>query len=569
MVCDNGHTRIKTESSHPPIVLRRVNMSVLFSDVPWGIKVLQKLTDKCCPRFHINRELCYRSSIVFLTYIAYMCYHLSRKPISVVKAVLHRNCSDLTPETKDPNNSCDWAPFDGSDASASQMLGELDSSFLFCYAIAMFVSGFVAERVNLRYFLSLGMLMSGIFCYMFGLAKTYQIHSLWYYVLVQGLAGIFQTTGWPGVVTVMSNWFGKSKRGLIFGIWNSHTSIGNILGSLIAAQYVETDWALSFVMPGFYVGIVGFILFSFLVVNPADVGCATSNAGHEDRTRRYRPLDSQMINEDNSSGISSDVDDTDIIVGEQAIISRSRYLAEENLEVQRRVTERTTLLSNSSCGTPDKAIGFLKACCIPGVLEYSLALFFSKLVSYTFLYWLPLYVNASTTMGATLSADMSTLFDVGGIAGAIIAGVITDKSDMPASTCAFMLILAAPMMIIYERVSSVSLGLNMILLVIVGLLVNGPYALITTSVSAELGTHESLEGNSKALATVTAIIDGTGSIGAAVGPLLAGFVSNYGWKYVFLMLMISDVLALFLLIRLVKQEIYKFRNGRRSGIRLE
>ncbi|XP_023015190.1 major Facilitator Superfamily Transporter 16 isoform X5 [Leptinotarsa decemlineata] len=523
MVCDNGHTRIKTESSsHPPIVLRRVNMSVLFSDVPWGIKVLQKLTDKCCPRFHINRELCYRSSIVFLTYIAYMCYHLSRKPISVVKAVLHRNCSDLTPETKDPNNSCDWAPFDGSDASASQMLGELDSSFLFCYAIAMFVSGFVAERVNLRYFLSLGMLMSGIFCYMFGLAKTYQIHSLWYYVLVQGLAGIFQTTGWPGVVTVMSNWFGKSKRGLIFGIWNSHTSIGNILGSLIAAQYVETDWALSFVMPGFYVGIVGFILFSFLVVNPADVGCATSNAGHEDRT-----------------------------------------------EVQRRVTERTTLLSNSSCGTPDKAIGFLKACCIPGVLEYSLALFFSKLVSYTFLYWLPLYVNASTTMGATLSADMSTLFDVGGIAGAIIAGVITDKSDMPASTCAFMLILAAPMMIIYERVSSVSLGLNMILLVIVGLLVNGPYALITTSVSAELGTHESLEGNSKALATVTAIIDGTGSIGAAVGPLLAGFVSNYGWKYVFLMLMISDVLALFLLIRLVKQEIYKFRNGRRSGIRLE
>lgn len=55
----------------------------------------------------------------------------------------------------------------------------------------------------------------------------------------------------------------------------------------------------------------------------------------------------------------------------------------------------------------------------------------------------------------------------------------------------------------------------MMLLIIVGLLVNGPYALITTAVSAELGTHHSLEGNSKALATVTAIIDGTGSIGKA------------------------------------------------------
>lgn len=58
----------------------------------------------------------------------------------------------------------------------------------------------------------------------------------------------------------------------------------------------------------------------------------------------------------------------------------------------------------------------------------------------------------------------------------------------------------------------------MILLIILGVLVNGPYALITTAVSAELGTHSSLEGNSKALATVTAIIDGTGSIGTVINP---------------------------------------------------
>lgn len=48
-------------------------------------------------------------------------------------------------------------------------------------------------------------------------------------------------------------------------------------------------------------------------------------------------------------------------------------------------------------------------------------------------------------MGAALSADMATLFDVGGIVGAIVAGIASDKSEMPASTCAVMLILAAPM----------------------------------------------------------------------------------------------------------------------------
>lgn len=85
----------------------------------------------------------------------------------------------------------------------------------------------------------------------------------------------------------------------------------------------------------------------------------------------------------------------------------------------------------------------------------------------------------------------------------------------------------------------------MILLLVAGSLVNGPYALITTAVSAELGTHPSLGEDSKALATVTAIIDGTGSIGAAVGPLLAGFVSRWnGWHSVFYMLMGADLLAL-------------------------
>ena len=52
-----------------------------------------------------------------------------------------------------------------------------------------------------------------------------------------------------------------------------------------------------------------------------------------------------------------------------------------------------------------------------------------------------------------------------------------------------------------------------VLLMVAGAMVNGPYSLITTAVAADLGTHPCLHGNAKALATVSAIIDGTGSIG--------------------------------------------------------
>lgn len=218
-------------------------------------------------------------------------------------------------------------------------------------------------------------------------------------------------------------------------------------------------------------------------------------------------------------------------------------------------TEGSPILSHLN-GSPKKAVGFIGAIKIPGVIEFSMCLFFAKLVSYTFLYWLPNYIKYSSDYSPSQSADLSTLFDVGGIFGGIAAGIFSDMFGKSACTCAVMLFLAIPSLYAYNLLSSVNLIVNIALLVIAGGLVNGPYALITTAVSAELGTHSSLKGNSKALSTVTSIIDGTGSIGAAVGPLLAAYISNlFGWTSVFYMLMGSNVLAILLLTRLVKREL--------------
>ena len=128
---------------------------------------------------------------------------------------------------------------------------------------------------------------------------------------------------------------------------------------------------------------------------------------------------------------------------------------------------------------------------------------------------------------------MANFFEYGGIAGGILAGLITDKTGMSALVCGFCLMLAVPLMLIYETmvrdwcplsVTSSSdgfiqdscYGWNIFLLICVGILVSGPYALITSAISADLGTQKSLKG-SKALATVSAIINGTGSIGKMIG----------------------------------------------------
>lgn len=131
-----------------------------------------------------------------------------------------------------------------------------------------------------------------------------------------------------------------------------------------------------------------------------------------------------------------------------------------------------------------------------------------------------------------------------------------------------MLFVAAPLLFVYETYGTLSMVFNVGLLFVLGLFVNGPYALITTSVSAELGQHKSLQGNGKALATVTSIIDGTGSIGAAVGPLIAGLVQSGGWENVFYMLISSNIMAMVLLFRLVRKEFSKMKR-QRGNIRIE
>uniref|UniRef100_A0A8C8IDD3 Glucose-6-phosphate exchanger SLC37A2 n=1 Tax=Oncorhynchus tshawytscha TaxID=74940 RepID=A0A8C8IDD3_ONCTS len=439
-----------------------------------------------------------------------------------VQSQLHRNCSTLIrpPNLNGTDNEtwCDWVPFDQDNYKT--LFGAVDNSFLVAYAIGMFFSGIFGERVPLRYYLTIGMLLSGLFTCLLGLGFYLNIHSIWYYAFFQAMNGLVQTTGWPAVVACVGNWFGKGKRGFIMGVWNSHTSVGNILGSLIAGVFVSSDWGMSFIVPGIIIASTGVLCFFFLVESESDLLARILKASQS----RIAELENSSSNEEifSSPGQSNSI---------------SSEPAEEHT----------------------KAISFCGALRIPGVMEFSLCLLFAKLVSYTFLYWLPLYIANVAHFDPKEAGDMSTLFDVGGIVGGIVAGLVSDQTGGRASTCCVMLILAAPMTLLSTTCNrynhNITIKNSLWMLLVCGALVNGPYALITTAVSADLGTHESLRGNSRALSTVTAIIDGTGSIGAALGPLLAGLISPTGWNNVFFMLITADILACLLLSRLVYKEV--------------
>lgn len=510
----------------------------------------------------------YRTSVLIITFIAYACFHASRKPISIVKGVL----------------KAEWAPFSGETATAR--LGEIDLAFLLVYSLGMYFAGHLGDRVNLRIFLTIGMIGSGTFVALFGMGYWWNIHSFIFYLSVQMVQGLFQATGWPSVVAVVSNWFGKRKRGLIMGVWNSHTSVGNICGSLIAAAVLQYGWGWCFLLPGILVAMAGIMVFLFLVVSPEDAGFTSINDIDKGRMRvedqsliggQKNGLSNQVLSPSEFhsspenltfsielSKVDSCASDVNGVIdpykaephgGDQnAKLNREELLADGE-EVS--LLQLTRIASIESSATT--AVGFLEAWMIPGVASYALCLFFSKLVAYTFLYWLPFYIRHTAIAGKYLSdknaGNLSTLFDVGGVLGGILAGHISDRIEARAITSVVFLYSAIPILILYRMYGDISIYVNIPLMMVAGLFVNGPYSLITTAVSADLGTHSSLNGNSRALATVTAIIDGTGSVGAALGPLLTGYISARGWNGVFIMLIIAILFAGFFLMHLVVAEI--------------
>ncbi|KAB2622824.1 glycerol-3-phosphate transporter 4 [Pyrus ussuriensis x Pyrus communis] len=421
----------------------------------------------------------YRYVILLVTFIAYTCYHASRKTSGMVKSVLYPD-----PHRGNGLDPClnyrlhkGWSPFNGTDGTSK--VGEIYPAFLACYSLGMYVAGHLGDTLDLRLFLTTGMIGSGIFVALFGMGYFLNIHVFGFYLGMQMIAGLFQATGWP------SNWFGNGKRGLIMGIWNAHTSVGNISDSLLAASVLDYGWGWCFVVPGAFIAVGGVIVFFFLAAYPEDIGSS------------FPP--------NSASNLEAVPDDEE---------------------------------ANMKKGFMVNGIGLIEACMIPGVIPFALCLFFSKL-----------YVSVKS------AGNLSTLFAVGGIVGGILAGYISDNLNARATSAAGFMSFAIPAMLLYRKYGSISNNVNITLMMVAGLFINGPYALITTAVSADLGTHSSLRGDSRALATVTAIIDGTGSVGAAFGPLLSGFLSTKEWDAVFLMLMICALIATLLLSRLVIAEI--------------
>ena len=147
-------------------------------------------------------------------------------------------------------------------------LGMRGSILTISYGLSKFVSGIMSDRSNPRYFMSIGLILTGVFNILFGFSSTLILFAIFW-----GLNGWFQGWGWPPCAKLLTHWYSQSERGRWWSIWNTSHNVGGFIIPIVAsaiAQYV--GWRYSMYVPGVACIMVGFFLLNRLRDTPQSLG---------------------------------------------------------------------------------------------------------------------------------------------------------------------------------------------------------------------------------------------------------------------------------------------------------
>lgn len=153
-------------------------------------------------------------------------------------------------------------------------LGILVTVFSVTYGISKFVSGIIGDKSNPRFFMSIGLIITGVLNICFGFSST-----LWLFILFWGLNGWFQGFGWPPCARMLAHWYSGKTRGTWWAIWSTSHNIGGAIMPVLAALCIQwSSWRFALFIPGFICIIAGFFLIMSLRDTPSALGLPSAEA---------------------------------------------------------------------------------------------------------------------------------------------------------------------------------------------------------------------------------------------------------------------------------------------------
>ena len=134
-------------------------------------------------------------------------------------------------------------------------LGIIGSGLFITYAVGKFTNGFLADRANVRRFMSAGLLVTALINLALGFGVGFGA-----FVALWALNGWVQSMGAAPCVVALSRWFSDKDRGSVYGFWSSSHNIGEAITFIATAAIVSAaGWQWGF-RGAALLGLLGFMI---------------------------------------------------------------------------------------------------------------------------------------------------------------------------------------------------------------------------------------------------------------------------------------------------------------------
>jgi OPA family sugar phosphate sensor protein UhpC-like MFS transporter len=296
-------------------------------------------------------------------------------------------------------------------------------------------------------------------------------------VLLQIGNGLGQGCGWSACLKVLGAWFARKERGTVMAWWGTCYVLGGFLATVFAT-FAATQM---FVAPA--MGWRRGFLFPAIILASGALWFAI----------------------------------------------RTRNLPQD---------ESLPAAEAGSPGPPDSG-DWWEAARTPEVWILAGMYFFLKITRYSLLFWLPLYLVQRMQYNESQAGYTSSLFELVGFSGALIAGYVSDRllngRRYPVgATMLFLLAAALLMHPVIGRLGPVAMACSISLL---GILVYGPDLLMSGPASVDAVSQ-------RHVARALGIVNGVGSLGQLISAYaVAVIVSRFGWDQLFTFFLLCALAA--------------------------
>lgn len=337
------------------------------------------------------------------------------------------------------------------------------------YTVGKLFNGVICDFVGGRRMFLIGMAGAILCTFAFSVGTGYT-----FFVSVWAVNRLVQSAGWGGLVKTAAHWFPSSMVGTVLGLLCLSYLFGDVIARLFLGQLIEwgADWRQVFWAAGGIVTVILILELIFLRPNPE-------------------------------------------AVGEESPVAHPENLFGHDGNASRPASVIALL-------TPFfRSVSFWLICLIS---------FGLTLIRETFNFWTPTYLNEVAQLSPGRAALASSLFPFFGGISVVLIGLLSDRltdGRRGLMMVVFLIPAVAVLFLLSLQDETSSATLQVTLISLTGLLILGPYALLTGALSVDLGGKQGS-------ATAAGMADTAGYVGGMVSGWGIGTIATrWGWSGAF------------------------------------